>query len=171
LESTWPPNRLPEPVKIERLGPGDDKRVIDAGHLFDDPPRKAAVSRFLADPTHHLLIAYLGEDPVGFVSGIEVTHPDKGTEMFLYELGVDSGHRHHGIGTALVEQLADLARSKGCYGMWVLVDDENEAASATYRKAHGDVESQPLMFSWRFSRKSEGSSTLPEPSWTGPDSS
>jgi hypothetical protein len=34
--------------------------------------------------------------------------------------------------------------------MWVLVDDENAAAAATYRKAHGDVESQPLMFSWRF---------------------
>jgi len=50
----------------------------------------------------------------------------------------------------LVEKLAELARSKGCYGMWVLVDDENAAAAATYRKAHGDVESQPLMFSWRF---------------------
>jgi ribosomal protein S18 acetylase RimI-like enzyme len=150
LELTWPPNRLQEPVKIESLGPGDDKRVMEAGHLFDDPPRKEAVARFLADPTHHLLIAYLGDDPVGFVSGVEVTHPDKGTEMFLYELGVDSGHRHHGIGTALVEQLAELAKSKGCYGMWVLVDDENEAAAATYRKTHGDVESQPLMFSWRF---------------------
>jgi ribosomal protein S18 acetylase RimI-like enzyme len=121
-----------------------------AGHLFDDVPRKDAVARFLDDPNHHLLIAYFGGDPVGFVSGVEVTHPDKGTEMFLYELGVDSGHRHHGIGTALVEHLAELARSKGCYGMWVLVDDENEAAAATYRKAHGDVESQPLMFSWRF---------------------
>jgi ribosomal protein S18 acetylase RimI-like enzyme len=150
LELTWPPNRLQEPVKIESLGPGDDKRVMDAAPLFDDPPRADAVARFLADPTHHLLIAYLGDDPVGFVSGVEVTHPDKGTEMFLYELGVDSGHRHHGIGTALVDHLADLARSKGCYGMWVLVDDENEAAAATYRKAHGDVESQPLMFSWRF---------------------
>jgi ribosomal protein S18 acetylase RimI-like enzyme len=150
LESTWPPSRLPEPVNIERLGPGDDVRVMDAGHLFDDPPRKDAVARFLADPSHHLLVAYFRGDPVGFVSGVEVTHPDKGTEMFLYELGVDSGHRHQGIGTALVEHLVELARSKDCYGMWVLVDDENEAAAATYRKAHGDVESQPLMFSWRF---------------------
>jgi ribosomal protein S18 acetylase RimI-like enzyme len=137
-------------VNIERLGRGDNARVMDAGHLFDDSPRPDAVARFLADPTHHLLIAYFAGDPVGFVSGVEVTHPDKGTEMFLYELGVDSGHRHHGIGTALVNELAEVARSKGCYGMWVLVDDENEAAAATYRKAHGDVESQPLMFNWRF---------------------
>lgn len=132
------------------MGPGDAQRVTAAAHLFDGPPLHDAVTRFLADPGHHLLIAYLGDDAVGFVSGIEVTHPDKGTEMFLYELGVESGHRHHGIGTALVEKLAEQARSRGCYGMWVLVDDENAAAAATYRKAHGDVESQPLMFSWRF---------------------
>jgi ribosomal protein S18 acetylase RimI-like enzyme len=137
-------------VDIQAMGPGDDERVVAAGNLFDDQPKKEAVTRFLSDPGHHLLIAYYRDSPVGFVSGVEVTHPDKGTEMFLYELGVDSGHRHQGIGTALVEKLAELAKSKGCYGMWVLVDDENAAAAATYRKAHGDVESQPLMFSWRF---------------------
>jgi ribosomal protein S18 acetylase RimI-like enzyme len=133
-----------------RMGAGDDERVTAAAHLFDDAPRPDAVARFLADPAHHLLIAYSAQVPAGFVSGVEVTHPDKGTEMFLYELAVDTAHQHHGIGTALVRALADLARKQGCNGMWVLVDDENAAAAATYRKADGDVESQPLMFSWRF---------------------
>lgn len=132
------------------MGPGDEGRVGEAAHLFDSPPQPKAMARFLADPNHYLLIAYSGAHPVGFVTGVAVTHPDKGTEMFLYELGVDSGHRHHGIGTALVENLAEVARKEGCYGMWVLLDDENAAAAATYRKAGGDVESQPLMFSWRF---------------------
>ena len=132
------------------MGPRDDERVTAAAHLFDNAPLPEAVTRFLADPTHHLLIAYSAEVPAGFVSGVEVTHPDKGTEMFLYELAVDTAHRHHGTGTALVRALADLARKQGCHGMWVLVDDENAAAAATYRKAGGDVESQPLMFSWRF---------------------
>jgi hypothetical protein len=36
--------------------------------------------------------------------------------------------------------------------MWVLADDDNAAAAATYRKAGGDVESQPLMFSWKFTK-------------------
>ena len=132
------------------MEPGDAKRVTEAAHLFDNAPVPDAVKRFLADRTHHLLIAYSADVPAGFVSGVEVTHPDKGTEMFLYELAVDTAHRHHGIGTALVRALTDLARKQGCYGMWVLVDDENAAAAATYRKADGDVESQPLMFSWRF---------------------
>src|SRR3979411_2789043 len=129
------------------MGPGDDERVIAAGDLFDDRPQKEALTRFLSEPGHHLLIAYYHGTPVGFVTGVEVTHPDKGTEMFLYELSVEVGHRHHGIGTALVENLAELAREQGCYGMWVLADDDNAAAAATYRKAGGDVESQPLMFS------------------------
>jgi len=132
------------------MGPRDAKRVSEAAHLFDNPPLPDALKRFLADPTHHLLIAFSADEPAGFVSGVEVTHPDKGTEMFLYELAVDTAHRHHGIGTALVRALAEVARKQGCYGMWVLVDDENAAAAATYRKADGDVESQPLMFSWRF---------------------
>ena len=132
------------------MATGDDERVMAAAHLFDAAPAGPALARFLADPGHHLLIAYFGGEPVGFVSGVEVTHPDKGTEMFLYELAVDSGYRHHGIGTALVDELARVARAQGCYGMWVLLDDENAAAAATYRKAGGDVESQPLMFSWSF---------------------
>ena len=133
------------------MGPGDEQRVHEAGELFDSPPQPEALTKFLADPSHHLLIAYSHGVPVGFVSGVEVTHPDKGTEMFLYELSVEPGHRHHGIGTALVKGLGDLAREQGCYGMWVLADDDNAAAAATYRKAGGDVESQPLMFNWRFS--------------------
>jgi ribosomal protein S18 acetylase RimI-like enzyme len=108
------------------------------------------VIRFLADPNHHLLIAYSDGAPAGFVSGVEVTHPDKGTEMFLYELAVDEAHRRQGIGTALVLALRDLAHDQGCYGMWVLTDADNAAAGATYRKSGGEVESQPLMFSWRF---------------------
>jgi ribosomal protein S18 acetylase RimI-like enzyme len=137
-------------MNIERMGPDDQERVIGAADLFDYPPRSDAVNRFLADPNHHLLIAYLDGSPAGFVSGVEVTHPDKGTEMFLYELAVDEAHRRQGIGTALVLALRDLAREQGCYGMWVLTDDDNAAAGATYRKAGGEVESQPLMFSWRF---------------------
>ncbi|GAC1649213.1 MAG: GNAT family N-acetyltransferase [Candidatus Dormibacteraceae bacterium] len=123
---------------------------MEAGQLFDDPPKKDAMAKFLADPNHHLLIAYSHGVAVGFVSGVEVTHPDKGTEMFLYELSVEEGHRHHGIGSALVKRLGELAEERGCYGMWVLADDDNSAAAATYRKAGGDVESQPLMFSWKF---------------------
>ena len=138
-------------VEVRRLGPGDEDAVRAARALFDDPPEETATRRFLAEPTHHLLVAY-GEAaaPVGFVSGVEVTHPDKGTEMFLYELGVDESARRQGVGRALVQALAALAREQGCYDMWVLADADNAAAQATYTRAGGREASRPVLLEWRF---------------------
>ena len=137
-------------IDIKRLQPGDDARVAEAGHLFDDPPRPDAIRRFLAEPTHHLFVAYADGKPVGFVSGVEMIHPDKGTEMFLYELAVDDNHRQRGIGTALVNVLRDLATANGCYDMWVLTDDDNEPALKTYKKSGTSESSSPVMLTWRF---------------------
>lgn len=137
-------------IEIKHLGPGDDTVVERAGHLFDKAPIPGATAAFLAAPNHHLLMAYVGGEPAGFVSGVETIHPDKGTEMFLYELGVDEAFRGRGVGAALVRALADLARERGCYGMWVLTDHDNEGAIATYRRAGAGNGSAQLMLDWRF---------------------
>jgi len=137
-------------VEIRVLRPGDDGLVAAASHLFDDPALPDATARFLAEPGHHLLIAYEDERAVGFVSGVEVTHPDKGTEMFLYELAVDVAFRRRGIGRALVEHLAALARAAGCYGMWVVTDDDNEAARRTYERTGGTPEPSQVVEVWTF---------------------
>jgi ribosomal protein S18 acetylase RimI-like enzyme len=135
-------------IEIRRLGRGDDARVMEAGHLFDDPLKPEAVKSFLDDSRHHMFLAYAGTMPIGFVSGVELTHPDKGTEMFLYELAVDEGHRRRGAGRALVNALSDLARERGCYDMWVLTDEDNDAALATYRKSGADLSSTHVMLTW-----------------------
>jgi aminoglycoside 3-N-acetyltransferase I len=136
-------------VDIRRLGPGDELAVLAAGDLFDELPEIEATRRFLGESNHHLLVAYdAGGTPVGFVSGVETTHPDKGTEMFLYELGVDEPARRHGVGRALVEALARLARDRGCYGMWTGADATNEAALATYRSAGGQSSKGTLILDW-----------------------
>ena len=138
-------------VDVRRLGPGDEEAVHAARSLFDEAPDAEATRRFLAQPTHHLLVAYDGADtPLGFVSGVELTHPDKGTEMFLYELGVDESARQQGVGRRLVQALAALAREQGCYDMWVLADADNEAAQATYTRAGGREASRPVLLEWLF---------------------
>jgi aminoglycoside 3-N-acetyltransferase I len=110
-------------IEIRHLGPGDDGAVLAAGALFDAPPRPAATQRFLADPTHHLLIAYdAGGAPVGFVTGVETTHPDKGTET--------------------------LARQRGCYGMWVGTEDGNVAARRTYERAGARATPPHVILEW-----------------------
>jgi aminoglycoside 3-N-acetyltransferase I len=136
-------------MRIERAA--DAASVVAAEALFDGPVKPAAVKRFVDDPAHHLLVALDGERAVGFVSGVEVTHPDKGTEMFLYELAVDESARNRGIGRALVRELAELARERGCYGMWVLTDDGNPAALRAYAAAGGTRESpDAVLFNWEF---------------------
>lgn len=137
-------------MEIRPVGPGDRDRVTSASRLFENPADDDATERFLADPGHQLLIAYEGDLPVGYVSGVEVTHPDKGTEMFLYELAVDEPFRRRGIGRELVDRLAALSRERGCYGMWVITNQENAAALATYRGSGGAPEPGQVVFAWTF---------------------
>jgi ribosomal protein S18 acetylase RimI-like enzyme len=136
-------------VEIRRISELAD--VAAAGHLFDTPPQPEATRRFLSDDAHHLLVAYLDDVPAGMVTGVEMTHPDKGTEMFIYELGVDEPYQARGVGTALVAALGDLARGRGCYGMWVVTSDDNAAALATYRS--GSVpEPGQVVLAWTFDK-------------------
>jgi ribosomal protein S18 acetylase RimI-like enzyme len=126
--------------------------VQAAARLFDDIPEPAATERFLADERHHLLIAYVEDVPAGLVTGVEMTHPDKGTEMFLYELGVAESFRGRGVGRALVTALAELARGRGCYGMWSVTDEDNVPALATYRRSGGEPEEGQVVLVWSLDR-------------------
>jgi ribosomal protein S18 acetylase RimI-like enzyme len=70
--------------------------------------------------------------------------------MFLYELAVDEAFRRRGVGRALVERLAALARDAGCYGMWVVTDADNRAARATYERTGGVPETEQVVEVWTF---------------------
>ena len=137
-------------MELRWLGPTDVDAVLGAAALFDEAPTRTGAERYLTRPGHHLCVAYVAGQPAGFVSGVEMTHPDKGTEMFLYELGVDEPHRGRGLGRALVVALRERARDRGCSGMWVLTDAGNAAALAAYRAA-GAVQREPaVMLDWQF---------------------
>jgi ribosomal protein S18 acetylase RimI-like enzyme len=137
-------------VEIRRLGPGNFDSVVAATKLLDGLADESATRRFLAEENHHLYIAYVDGHPVGFVSGVEMTHPDKGTEMFLYELSVDEPFRQRGIGRALVDRLRELAVERGCYGMWVLTDESNAGALATYGRSGAASEHGQVVLVWTF---------------------
>ena len=136
-------------LEIRRAVSAED--VVAADALFDGDSQPEWTRRFLDAPDHHLLVAYADGVVAGMVSGVETTHPDKGTEMFLYELGVLESHQGRGIGRALVAALAALAAERGCYGMWVLTDHDNVAALKAYGAAGGVQDGRPVMLSWDFS--------------------
>ena len=89
----------------------------------------------------HLLVAFEGDYSSGFVSGVELTHPDRSTpwrEPLRAEVS----------GRALVGRLASLTRERGCYGIWVLTDDKNAAASATNTPTDGRVKTGQVVVVW-----------------------
>ncbi|HJQ02402.1 MAG TPA: GNAT family N-acetyltransferase [Jatrophihabitans sp.] len=129
---------------------GAVEAIIAAGELFDNPVAADQAREFLSRDGHHLCIGYLAGEPVGFVSGVELNHPDKGSEMLLYELGVDPRRRGRGIGRQLVLALVELARERGCYGIWTLTELDNEAAIASYRSAGLSSRGSYLMLDHEF---------------------
>jgi len=137
-------------MRIARLGPGDEDVVLAGADLFDASPTQEWTARFLSSEGHHLLVAVEDDRPIGFVSGVETTHPDKGTEMFLYELSVAPERRSRGVGRSLVGALAELARSRGCYGMWVATEPDNAAALAAYRAAGAEPPESFVTLGWSF---------------------
>jgi ribosomal protein S18 acetylase RimI-like enzyme len=136
-------------VDIRRVASGEEERACAAEILFDDPVDLDATRRFLADDGNVLLVAYVDGEPAGFVTGTELTHPDKAApELFLNELGVDEVYRGRGIGRALVAGLWRLAQERGCRGMWVLTDDDNAAANKVYAAAGAIRIGAEVMYQW-----------------------
>lgn len=137
-------------TELRWLEPGDADQVLAAAELFDNPPTPQWTEDFLSRAGHHLCLASVDGVAAGFVTGVEMVHPDKGLELFLYELGVDEAFRGRGIGRALVAALAQRARDVGCSGMWVLTEPDNEAARRTYGSAGGTDRGPQIMLDWRF---------------------
>ncbi|HSF86931.1 MAG TPA: GNAT family N-acetyltransferase [Acidimicrobiia bacterium] len=135
-------------LQIQRIGPTDTHLVERAVMLFDRAVDADATQRFLASDTHHLLVASIGGEPVGFVTGVETIHPDKGAEMMIYELGVAPMHRRRRVGTNLVDALRRLARKRGCYGMWVPIDAGDTIAIATYRAGGAGAPEHAAVMTW-----------------------
>jgi ribosomal protein S18 acetylase RimI-like enzyme len=128
---------------------GAEERVKAAEGLFDHAVDLGATRRFLEDEANHLVIAYVDGQPAGFVSGTEVTHPDRvRPELFLNELGVDAAYRGRGIAQGLVARLWELAQSRSCRGMWVLTDESNAAAKRVYAATGGVRQGDQVMFGW-----------------------
>jgi ribosomal protein S18 acetylase RimI-like enzyme len=136
-------------IAVKRARSGDEREVGRFAEAFDYDILPADTRRFLADERHVLVLAYFAGRPAGFVSAVEVLHPDKPAELFLNEIGVMQGLRRLGIARALIEELKQLGREQKCATMWVLTDSSNVAAMALYRSTGGRTSGDPqVMFEY-----------------------
>lgn len=123
--------------------------LVANSHLFDHPVTLAGAADFLDRPGHLILLARQpGGAGIGFVSGVDMRHPDKPPEMFVYELGVDEGWRRRGVASALLVALRDEAVRRGCRGMWTGADADNGAALATYEAMGAEIDRESVFITW-----------------------
>ena len=121
---------------IRRLGPGDEAIVE---RLAEDAPQTA----LLADRNTIFLVAFVGDEPVGFAFGYVLPRRHRrATELFVYEIGVEDAYRRRGIGRRLLREL--LA---GHDDAFVLTEPDNEAANALYASL-GGRRSDTVMWEW-----------------------
>jgi len=127
---------------IRRLGPGDEavlaliaEEAPDfdlAGRSTPDPPlSQQEAAAYFADPA---VLHWIAEDDGRVVGELLCHHLRLGaqpaSEVLLYSIGVRSGERRRGVGTALVDELLGWMRGEGVPSAWVLAD--NPGAEAFY---------------------------------------
>ena len=140
-------------MNVRRLGPGDETLAEVAVRTFlaDEGDGFAIdVAAFLTTPSACVIVSLVDDDrPAGWVYGHELVHPDGERTMLLYALDVDEEDRRQGHGRALVDAFVAHARAAGCTEVWVLTDDANPAALATYAAAGGGRDDEDaVMFTW-----------------------
>lgn len=101
--------------------------------LFDLDVDPVQARAFLDDPRHMIIVAYVGKQDVGMVTAVEMYHPDKQPALFINELGVRDEWLRQGIGTQLMEAMIALGRERGCKGVWLGTEHDNDAALGLYR--------------------------------------
>lgn len=135
-------------ITFHHLGPQDADRLSGLREgLFDNPVDPAQARAFLADPGHEMVLAYAGAEPVGMASGTVLLHPDKPPAFFVNEVGVRDDWQRRGIALALTERLFDIARARGCEGIWLGTEPDNARALGLYRKL-GGKEVSVVAFGW-----------------------
>ncbi|MEL7186313.1 MAG: GNAT family N-acetyltransferase [Pseudomonadota bacterium] len=136
--------------RIEELD-SDTARRLDRLHpeVFDNAIVPEQLRAFIDDPRHLLFMAIVDDVVVGMASGVEYFHPDKRPNLWINEVGVAPDFQCRGIGRALVGELLDAARSRGCKEAWLGTEPDNDAANACYRAVPDVEDAEPfLLYEW-----------------------
>ena len=135
-------------ITFRRMGPDDLATLLAVPDgLFDNPIDAEQAAAFLASPLHELVLAFDGDLVVGMASGTVLLHPDKAPAMFVNEVGTRESHLRQGIAKAATERLFEIARARGCQGIWLGTEADNAPALSLYR-AMGGAEIQGVYFGW-----------------------
>jgi ribosomal protein S18 acetylase RimI-like enzyme len=131
---------------IRRLRPGDDDILRALEPAYEQPI--PAGGEILADERVHVLAAFEGDEPVGYALLYVLPRIDGRRMVFLYDVGVAEPFRRRGVGRKLMDAATTVMREAGAYKMFVLTDDDNEAAMALYASAGASRDADQVLWTW-----------------------
>ena len=136
-------------IIIKKLTTEDVSLLLNAaGDVFDNPVDEKLALEFLKDPRHHIVVAVIDNQVIGFASAIHYVHPDKPTELWIDEVGVASEHHNKGIAKAILKELFQVGKNLGCSVAWVLTDQENFPANKLYQSVGGE-KSETVLYEFK----------------------
>lgn len=151
---------VPPPITIRRLRPGDDAVLTylathnaDFGSIDErgplEPLGQAETMAFLADDRTATLVAFSGEEPVGFCYVNEMYRRHSALRhLCIYELAVSDRFRGQGIGNALIEAVADHALAQGITRGFVVASASDAAAAELYGSSGGVSTGNEVIFAF-----------------------
>ena len=141
--------------RIQRLGPSDAalaKRLFTTMADVFDEPRAELSDRYLAQllgrTEFWALAALAGDQVVGGLTAhtLPMTRLEA-SEIFIYDIAVESEHRLKGVGRQLIAELQRAAASVGIQDVFVPVDNDDQHALDFYR-ALGASDAPVTIFSF-----------------------
>jgi ribosomal protein S18 acetylase RimI-like enzyme len=108
----------------------DDRKTYEGDQPDDDYLR-----RLLSSDTFIAVAAFEDMTPVGGIAAYVLPKFEQArSEIYIYDLAVNEGHRRRGIATALITELKRIAVERGAYVIYVQADYGDDAAIALYTK-------------------------------------
>lgn len=138
---------MEDDITYHHLGP-ENAAVLIGADVFDKPVDPVQLAAFVADANHEMIFAMAGKKVIGMASGNVMLHPDKQPAFFVNEVGVNEDMQQRGIGTALSQRLLDVARARGCQGIWLATEVDNLEARALYRKLKARETDGIVVYDW-----------------------
>jgi len=124
---------MPESVDVTRVTQENVAKLDSvADDVFDAAIEPSRLRAYVAEPSHILLIATSSDVVIGQVKGVVHRHPDRATELYVDDLGVDPAYQRRHIATRLLSELRAIGRAAGCEEIWVATEPDNEPARKLY---------------------------------------
>jgi aminoglycoside 3-N-acetyltransferase I len=137
---------MKKPFDIHVLDAGDIASMRSMlsmfGSAFDElatytarQPDDAYLERLLSSDTFVAIAARSAGKVIGGIAAYVLPKFEQArSELYIYDLAVDEGHRRQGVATAMIRELQKLAAERGIYVVFVQADQGDAAAIALYTK-------------------------------------